>query len=145
MNRFNFYYGFKAIFLIALLFFSLPSSAKYRFYNCLKQEDVFACAGGCSKDQGPSQKNAYLDFKVNVSNNAVVTHIYQNNKYSHSWNYSECRVVDKKNWSCVFIKSRFGFDVIHEMRNGIFYHYEKGSENRIDQYNPPWCSIDTLF
>lgn len=134
----------KSIFLIALLLISFPSSAKYRFYKCLKQEDVFACSGGCSKDEASSQENAHLDFKVNVSNNMVVTHIYQNNKYSHAWDYSDCRVIDKKNWSCVFIKSLLG-DEIHEMRNAIFYHYKKGSENYNDKYNVPWCSIDTLF
>ena len=79
-----------------------------------------------------------------MPNNAVVTHIYQNNKYSHAWQYTECRVVDKKNWSCIFVPSGLG-NIMHEMTNGIFYSYQKGRENYTDGYTPPYCSIDTIF
>ena len=145
MNRFNFSYGFKATFFIALLCFSAPSNARYKFYKCLKQENVYTCSAGCGKDQNAA--DSYLDFKVNVVNSTVVTHIYNNNKYSHPWKYSECKVVDKNNWSCVWIKSAGTYtgDLIHEMSNGIFYQYETKLENFTDKFNPPLCSKDTLF
>ena len=136
----------KLLFLLFLLSFSLIADAKYKFYNCIKQENVYACSSGCAKnsDSYSMQVNAHLDFKVNVQNNAVVTHIYHNNKYSHAWKYSECRVVDKKNWSCTWIPSSLG-NIMHEMTNGIFYQYQKGWENFTDNSSQPLCSIDTIF
>ena len=134
----------KLIFLLLLLSLSLIADAKYKFYKCIKQENVYACSSGCAKDPGSSHNEAYLDFKVNVPNNAVITHIYSHNKYSHAWKYTECRVVDKKNWSCIFVPSKLG-NIMHEMTNGIFYQYTKGSENYTDQYSLPFCSVDTIF
>ena len=145
MNRSDFSFVLKATFFIALLCFSAPSNARYKFYRCLKQENVYACSAGCGKNQNAT--DSYLDFKVNVANNAVVTHIYTNNKYSHAWNYSECKVVDKKNWSCVWIPSSGTYtgDLIHEMSSGIFYQYEQKFENITDKSKLPLCSKDTLF
>ena len=95
----------KIKFISCFIFIFFCSSAissndkKLNGYNCPTHSDSKSCSINCKKDK---ELDLYFEFKVNVKTSVVISNMYSKDKLFHSVALENCKVVDAKNWICVF-------------------------------------------